>query len=54
MPTVVTVNALPVFETHVGAACVVIAENLAHEREEVEQPSLPQRLANGRVAVAFA
>ena len=51
---VAAINAVPVVETHVGAAWVVSVENLPHEREEVEQPSLPQCLTDGHVAIAFA
>ena len=41
-------------ETHVGAAWVVSVENLPHEREEIDQPSLPQCLTDRRAAIAFA
>ena len=48
-----TVPSLPTIECDVGAAAVVGIEDLPHDQEEIRQPSLLQRVADGRASFSF-
>ena len=49
-----TALAVPVFETHIGAACVVGLQNLLHEQKEIAHPPLSQSVADGHAAIPLA
>ena len=50
---VIAIDGIPRFDAHIGARAVVGAEDLANDDEEVQEPPLCERPANGGLAFAF-
>ena len=46
-PAVAALHAIPIGKERVGAIAVVRLQDLAHDQEEVEQPTFRQRILDG-------
>ena len=53
LAAVVTTDSIPIGQLHEGPTFRVRMQQLIYDRKEIQQPSLPQRRADGQPAISF-